>query len=80
MLRQVNPKILHAISFLMALSGGILAMSDSLKQIVVLNPTLAHANATVLAACMAFNALCRYFGWDKPAEPTLPINSILEKV
>lgn len=64
----------------MAVSGGILAISDNLKQIGALNATFAHANAVLLAACMAFNALGRYFGWDKPQQPTLPINDILKKV
>lgn len=76
----MNPKILHAISFLMAICGGILAMSDSLKQIVVLNPTLAHSWGIVLAAAMAFDRLCKFMGWLTPPQPLPPINSILEKV
>lgn len=74
----MNPKILHAIGLVLALSSGILAIADQLVAIAAINPTLAHWWPVVLAAATSIDRIGKLI---IPApQPTPPINSILEKV
>lgn len=51
----------------MACSGTVLAISDQMKEITVLNPTLAHAWPLVLGGSMALDRFGKLMGWQIPA-------------
>lgn len=63
----MRAKLLHLAGLLMAISGGVLAIGDSMKEIAPLNPTLAHGWPLVLAGAMALDRFGRFMGWNTVA-------------
>lgn len=64
----MKAKLLHLTGFLMALSGGVLAVSDQIKEIAVINPKLGHAWMLVLVFTMALDRFGKLMGWHAPKD------------